>query len=277
MKLMTGLLASALAIGLVSAATAAELPDRIKKAGKIVVATMPNYAPITFKDPATNKLTGFDIDLGEALAKELGVAIEWQEIAFAQMIPSLQTGRVDLALAGMSDLPGRREIVDFVDYMKSGAQFYTSPAMAANIKTPEDLCGKKVGASRSTNWPRQITEWSQANCVAKGKPAIESIGTEGSADARTQLKTQRIDAAVQGNETLPYFQSQEPNTYVLIGEAFTTSLSGVPVLKTETQLRDAVKEGLERLQQKGVYDEILKKYGLQANKLSPIGINQGTD
>ncbi|GEO13254.1 ABC transporter substrate-binding protein [Microvirga aerophila] len=274
---MTGLLASALAIGLVSAATAAELPDRIKKAGKIVVATMPNYAPITFKDPATNKLTGFDIDLGEALAKELGVAIEWQEIAFAQMIPSLQTGRVDLALAGMSDLPGRREIVDFVDYMKSGAQFYTSPAMAATIKTPEDLCGKKVGASRSTNWPRQITEWSQANCVAKGKPAIESIGTEGSADARTQLKTQRIDAAVQGNETLPYFQSQEPNTYVLIGEAFTTSLSGVPVLKTETQLRDAVKEGFERLQQKGVYDEILKKYGLQANKLSPIGINQGTD
>jgi polar amino acid transport system substrate-binding protein len=277
MKLMTGLLASALAIGLVSAAAAAELPDRIKKAGKIVVATMPNYAPITFKDPATNKLTGFDIDLGEALAKELGVTIEWQEIAFAQMIPSLQTGRVDLALAGMSDLPGRREIVDFVDYMKSGAQFYTSPAMAANIKTPEDLCGKKVGASRSTNWPRQITEWSQANCVAKGKPAIESIGTEGSADARTQLKTQRIDAAVQGNETLPYFQSQEPNTYVLIGEAFTTSLSGVPVLKTETQLRDAVKEGLERLQQKGVYDEILKKYGLQANKLSPVGINQGTD
>lgn len=277
MKLIAGLLASTLAFGFVTASNAAELPDRIKKAGKIVVATMPNYAPITFKDPATNKLTGFDIDLGEALAKELGVGIEWQEIAFAQMIPSLQTGRVDLALAGMSDLPARREIVDFVDYMQSGPQFYTSPAMAASFKTPEDLCGKKVGASRSTNWPRQITEWSQTNCVAKGKPAIEAIGTEGSADARTQLKTQRLDAAVQGNETLPYFQSQEPNTYVIIGQAFTTSLSGIPVLKTETQLRDAVKEGLERLQQKGVYDEILKKYGLQANKLSPIAINQGKD
>jgi polar amino acid transport system substrate-binding protein len=277
MKLIAGLLASALALGLAYPSTAAELPDRIKKAGKITVATMPNYAPITYKDPATNKLTGFDIDLGEALAKELGVAIEWQEIAFAQMIPSLQTGRVDVALAGMSDLPSRREIVDFVDYMKSGPQFYTSPAMAATIKAPEDLCGKKVGASRSTNWPRQIGEWSQANCVAKGKPAIEVVGTEGSADARTQLKTQRIDAAVQGNETLPYFQTQEPNTYVLLGEAFTTSLSGIPVLKTETQLRDAVKEALERLQQKGAYDEILKKHGLQANKLSPIGVNQGTD
>jgi polar amino acid transport system substrate-binding protein len=277
MKLIAGLLASAIALSFGTTSHAAELPDRIKKAGKIVVATMPNYAPITFKDPATNKLTGFDIDLGEALAKELGVGIEWQEIAFAQMIPSLQTGRVDIALAGMSDLPARREIVDFVDYMKSGAQFYTSPAMAAAIKMPEDLCGKKVGASRSTNWPRQIGEWSQANCVANGKPAIEAIGTEGSADARTQLKTQRLDAAVQGNETLPYFQSQEPNSYVLIGEAFTVSLSGIPVLKTETQLRDAIKEGLERLQQKGIYDEVVKKYGLQANKLTPITINQGKD
>lgn len=277
MKLIAGLLASALVWGLATPSKATELPDRIKKSGKIIVATMPNYAPITYKDPATNKLTGFDIDLGEALAKELGVSLEWQEIAFAQMIPSLQTGRVDLALAGMSDLPARREIVDFVDYLKSGAQFYVTSAAGAGIKTPEDLCGKKVGASRSTNWPRQITEWSQANCVAKGKPAIEAIGTEGSADARTQLKTQRIDAAVQGNETLAYLQAQEPNTYVLIGEAFTTSLSGIPVLKTETQLRDAVKEGIERLQQKGVYDEILKKYGLQANKLSPIVINQGQD
>ena len=271
------LIASILALGIAVPALAAELPDRIKKAGRITVATMPNYAPITFKDPAANKLTGFDIDLGEALAKELGVGIEWQEIAFAQMIPSLQTSRVDIALAGMSDLPGRREIVDFVDYMKSGAQFYTSTASAKDIKTAADLCGKKVGASRSTNWPRQIGEWSQANCVAKGKPPIEVIGTEGSADARTQLKTQRIDAAVQGNETLPYFQSQEPNTYVLLGEAFTESLSGIPVLKTETQLRDAIKEALDRLQKSGRYDEILVKYGLQANKLAPIAINQGKD
>lgn len=276
MSLIAKLLAGALALGIAAPAAAAELPERIKKAGKITIATMPNYAPITYKDPATNKLMGFDIELGEALAKELGVTVEWQEIAFAQMIPSLQTGRVDLALAGMSDLPSRREIVDFVDYLKSGAQFYTSPAMAKDIKTPEDLCGKKVGASRSTNWPRQIGEWSEANCVAKGKPPIEAIGTEGSADARTQLKTQRIDAAVQGNETLPYFQSQEPNTYVLIGEAFTESLSGIPVLKTETQLRDAVKEALDSLQKKGTYDELLKKYGLGANKLSPIVLNQGT-
>ena len=256
-------------------AVAADVPERIKKAGKLVAATQPNYPPIAYKDPASNTLTGFDIDLGEAIAKELGLKIEWQETAFAQMISSLQTQRVDIALAGMSDLPARREVVDFVDYMKTGPQFFTTANRAGELKTIEDLCGKKVGASRSTNWPTQMEELSKATCVAKGRKPMEVIGTEGSVDARTQLKSGRLDAAVQGSETLPYFQKQEPNTIVLIGTPFSEQLSGIPVAKTEPALRDAIKAAMDRLQQKGIYDQILAKYGLGGSKLTPIGINQG--
>ena len=85
----------------------------------------------------------------------------------------------------------------------------------------------------------------------------------------------RLDAAVQGNETLPHFQKLEPNTFVTIGDAFTEDLVGLPVSKKEPQLRDAVKAAMERLQKNGTYDKLLEKYGLQANKLSPIVINQG--
>jgi polar amino acid transport system substrate-binding protein len=82
---------------------------------------------------------------------------------------------------------------------------------------------------------------------------------------------------VQGNETLPYFQAQEPNSFVVLGEAFTESLSGIPFAKTAEggQLRDAVKTAIERLQQKGAYDQILAKYGLNANALKPVAVNQG--
>jgi polar amino acid transport system substrate-binding protein len=272
---ITRFLAAIIVLAGATPALAQNVPSRIASAGRIIIATNPNYAPITFKDPKTNKLMGFDIDLGEAIGKELGVRVEWQEIAFAQMLPSLQTGRVDTVLAGMSDLPARRDATDFVDYMTSGAQFYTITALAGTIKTPEDLCGKSVGASRSTNWPAQIAEWSAANCVAKGKKAITVVGTEGSVDARTQLKTERLQGAVQGNETLPYFQSLEPNTFVLLGKAFTQSLVGMPFAKADVPLRDAVKAAIERLQANGEYDKLLAKYGLQANKLSPITINKG--
>lgn len=273
MKKSMALALSALLAASVSA-TAQEVPARIKEAGKLVIATMPNYPPITFKDPATNELQGFDIDLGESIAKGLGVKAQWDEIAFAQMLPSLQTGRVDMVLAGMSDTVARQETADFVDYLKSGAQFYTSTALAAEIKTPEDLCGKSVGASRSTNWPAQITEWSAANCVAKGKPAITVVGTEGSSDARNQIKTGRLQGAAQGNETLPYNQKLEPNTYVALGEPFSESIAGIPFLKTDPALRDAVKAVLEKMHQDGTYDQLLAKYGLDANKLPAITINQ---
>jgi polar amino acid transport system substrate-binding protein len=261
----------------VASAPAQTVPDRMKAAGKIVIATQPNYAPITYKDPAANKLTGFDIELGEAIAAELGLKVEWQETAFAQMLPSLQTGRVDMVMAGMSDLPARRDTADFVNYMASGAQFYTVTAFKDQIKLPDDLCGKSVGASRSTNWPRQIGEWSDANCVAKGKPAITVVGTEGSVDARTQIKTQRIQGAVQGSETMAYFQGLEPNTYIPLGEPFTRSLVGIPFARTAegAQLRDAVKAAIERLQAKGTYDALIQKYGLLTNGLKPITINQG--
>ena len=275
MKTMTRLAILGGALAFSFSAMAQDLPARIKDAGKLVIATMPNYPPITYKDPATNVLQGFDIELGEAIGKELGLKVEWQEIAFAQMLPSLQTGRVDLAMAGMSDKKARQETADFVDYMKSGAQFYTSKALAGEIKSVDDLCGKSVGASRSTDWPAQITAWSEANCVAKGKPAINVMGTEGSADARTQIKRQRLQAAAQGNETLPYNQKLEPDTYVTLGEAFSQSLAGIPVLKSETHLRDAVKVALEKLQANGTYDALLDKYGLKANKLTPVTINAG--
>jgi polar amino acid transport system substrate-binding protein len=250
------------------------VPERIKKAGKLVIATQPNYPPISYKDPATNQLQGFDIDLGEAIGKELGLKVEWQETAFAQIFPSLATGRVDLAMAGVGDFPSRRETVDFVNYMRTGAQFYTSSANAKDIKTTDDICGKKVGASRSTKWPEQIEEWSKANCVAKGKPAMQVIGTEGSSDTRTQLKSGRLDVGAQGNETMPYAQRIEPNTYVTIGAAFTDALVGMPVAKTETALRDLLKTTVESLQRKGIYDQLLAKHGLQANKWA-ASVNQG--
>jgi polar amino acid transport system substrate-binding protein len=258
-------------------AEAQQLPDRIRQAGKIVIATNPNYAPITYKDPATNRLTGLDIDLGEAIGRELGLRVEWQEIAFAQMLPSLQTGRVDMIMAGMADIPARRESADFINYFWSGAQFVTIQANRNTIRTPEDLCGKRVGASRATTWPRQIEEWSAANCVARGRPAMIVVGTEGSVDMRTQLKSQRLDGGVQGGETLHYFQTLEPNTYVILGEPFTRLLAGIPFQKNEEgrQLRAAVRAALERMKLNGAYDRAFAAHGVSANRLTAITENQG--
>lgn len=226
-----------------------------------------------FKDPKTATLTGLDIDLGNALAKKLGVAFKFEEIAFEQMVPSLTTGRADIILSGMSDLESRRETLDFVDYLKSGAQFYTTADNKDAFKTPTDLCGKAVGASRRTSFPAEMEKWSKANCEAAGKPALKVVGTEGSADARTQLKQKRVDAAVQGSETLPYLLQLEPNAYVTVGEPFTQVFQGIGFAKKETALRDAVAKAFKAMLEDGSYKAVLAKWQLESNAVPTLMIN----
>ncbi|WP_343314945.1 ABC transporter substrate-binding protein [Brucella sp. BE17] len=256
------------------AATAQELPERIAAKKQIVIANVPNYPPLEFKDPKTGTLTGLDIDLGNAIGEKLGVTIKWEEISFEQMVSALNTGRADLIMSGMTDLPGRRETLDFVDYLASGAQFYTTSDRAEEYKKPEDLCGKTVGASRRTSFPKEMETWSKETCEQNGKPALKIVGTEGSADARTQLRQKRLDAAVQGSETLPYLLNMEKGSYVIVGEPFTTVHQGIAVTKKDTQLRDLIAKTLQSMIEDGSYDAVLKKWELQSAGLKAAMINE---
>lgn len=230
---------------------------------------------MTPPDPATAALTGFDVELGEAIAAKIGSKITWQETSFEQMLPSLTTGRIDVVLSGMTDTAARHGTATFVDHMKTGPNFFVRAARAAEFKAMTDLCGESVGASRRANTPKEIAAWSAVNCEATGKPAIVFVGTEGSADARTQLKQGRIDAAVQGSETLPYITDQEPNTFVSAGGAFSTSYNGIAVRKDETALQQALAEGLTALIADASYARLLAKWKLSAQGIERVTLNAG--
>jgi polar amino acid transport system substrate-binding protein len=262
---------SLVALTCLSGAASAELPEAIRQAGALNASVNAIYPPMEYKDPASGQLTGLDIELGEALAKRLAVRIVWSESAFEQLMPSLQTGRADLIISGLTDRVSRHEVADFIDYLKTGAQFYVQAGSAA--KTETDLCGKRVGTSRSTSFPAQIAAWSQAHCEGAGKPAIEVVNAESTVDARSQLRQGRIDAAVQGSETIPYAFAGEPNVYRVLGAPFTTGYQGIAIKKGETALRDAVAEALRAVIADGSYRAILTKYNLQDNAMTEPVIN----
>jgi polar amino acid transport system substrate-binding protein len=224
---------------------------------------VPNYPPFEYKDPATDKLMGFDVDLGVAIAAKLGVKLQWEETGFDQMMSALTTHRVDVILSGMTDLPSRREAVNFLDYVTGGPQFYTVKARVGEFASMDALCGKTVGASRRTSWPDDIATWSNEHCVKAGKKPVNVSGTNGSADARVQLRQGRIDAAVQGGETLPYQNSVEENAYAPIGKPFLSQYNGIGMAKGNAALNAGLTEALNQLIADGTYQKILVKWGLQ--------------
>ncbi len=261
----------ALACALPLAAIAAELPARIRQAGVAHVAVNAIYPPMEYKDPASGALIGLDIDLGQAMADKLGIKLDWQDSAFAQLIPSLETGRADLILSGLTDKAARRDSLTFIDYMKTGGQFYV--LAASPVQAATDLCGRKVGTSRSTSFPAAIQAWSADHCEKAGKSAIEVVGTESTADARTQLKQGRIDGAVQGYETLPYVMGLEPNTFRPIGQPLTNEYQGIAFAKADTAQRDAWAEAFHQILADGTYNRIMAKWGLSANAVDRISID----
>ena len=256
---------------LATAADAAGLPETFRQAGLFHLSVNATYAPMEFHDPSSNELKGLDVDLAEAIAKKLGVTIVWTDVAFEQLIPALTTGRSDFVLSGFSDRASRRETMDFVDYLGTGPQFFTLEAGV--IKATGDLCGTKVGTVRSTSFPVEIEKWSKANCEVSGKPAIQYVPGENSIDVRNQLKQGRIDAAVQGSETLPYAQANEPGRYRVLGEPIAVGYQGIAFRKDAGPLRDAVSDALDGLIKDGSYAAILAKWGLSANAVKAPMLN----
>jgi len=255
-----------------SLAQAQALPDRIAKSKVLKIGVNAIYPPMEYRDPESGKLVGFDIDLANALAKELGVTIAWQEAGFDQLLPSLTTGRIDLILSGLSDNPERRATADFIDYLNSGAQFFTSVSRK-DINQAEDLCGKTVGTSRSTTFPNDVKNWSDTHCVGAGKPAIKVEGTNDNAAARSELKQGRLDAAAQGSETVPYVMVLEPGVYKSIGAPFGGVPQGIAFTKADVLLRDAVLAAFKKVLASGAYTAIIAKWNLQASAVKQAAVN----
>jgi polar amino acid transport system substrate-binding protein len=266
------ILAAALISMAATFAGAVELPAEIAGKGSLTVAIVPNYPPLEFRDPATSALTGFDVELGEALGKKLGIKIVWQETSFDQFMPSIATGRVDAILSGMTDIATRHETATFVDYLRSGPRFFVQQSRADEFKDMTALCGKKVGASRRTSFPKEIAAWSEVHCA---KDPIQFVGTDGSADARTQLKQGRIDAAVQGSETLPYLIDLEPSAYAPVGEMISSQYTGLALAVKEKALQQAVAEAIDALIADGSYHALLVKWKLNDNGIEKALINAG--
>jgi polar amino acid transport system substrate-binding protein len=230
---------------------------------------------MAYKDPATNERRGVNVDLVTAIGKELGIALRWEEMSFAQLIPSITTDRVDFSGSSMTDLPSRREKLSFVDYISTGAQIFTTVQQQKGAQQPADFCGRSVATPRTTNYFPQAQAWSEQNCVAAGKPPMRVIGTEGAAAARTDLQSGRADAAILGAEYVVYLSQQNPGTFVAIGDPISRNLSGMAFAKEQAPLRDAVAGALTRMIANGTYLAILTKHGLEKQALSAITVDAG--
>lgn len=247
-SIFIGLLASAaLMLGACGDDTAADSKEKtVLKMG-----TSAEFAPFESRNPQ-GEIVGFDIDLANYIADELGYELEITDMKFDGLIGALQNDRVDLVLAGMSATDQRRENVDFsTEYNHSGEMFIT--AENSDIKTLEDLEGLTVGVQLGT-----IQEEGAKKIIEEEGIDFELKSLDDSGALIQEILSGRIEVAYMDKEVaLGYLEQQDLEGF----DDPTTSSPGMAVAFPKgSDLVDDVNEVLAKAEESGFMKELQDKW-----------------
>lgn len=261
------------ATGVVDDAARALLPERIRTAGVLTDGVNLPNPPMEFIEDGKTDYTGLDVELAAAIAARLGLKVEYSNVAFDQLLPSLTTGRVDIVLSGMSDTAERQAIADWVDYFNSGDRFYTFTANGTSYPDYASLCGQTVVVATGTSFVEDVPALSETACAGKDPMKVLAIGVQGNEGLEIQIQTGRAVAAVTGAETFAYQQITQPDKFVAVGDLFAPAPYGIAVTKDNSGLRDAVAAALKDLIADGTYGTILAKWNLTDSAVKAVTVN----
>jgi len=224
----------------------------ITEAGKIVVGTEGTYRPFTFHEGGAGDLTGYDVEIIEAVAEKLGVEIEYAETQWDAIFAGLDAGRFDLIANQVSITDEREAKYDFSDPYTVSPGVVIVAADNTDITSLADLDGKTTAQSLSSNW-FTLAEENGAN--------VEQV--EGWAQSIALLEQGRIDATLNDKLTYLDYVTAKPSSADKIKVAAETddkSRNAFVVAKGSTSLVDAINEALDELRADGILAEISEKY-----------------
>lgn len=221
--------------------------EEIKADGKIVVASEGAFPPFNyFQGP---KLSGFEIDVAEALAKKMGVRIEWKALSFDALLAGLRQDRWDLVIASFGITPERSKAVTFTDphYCSGGVIVAKDPA----IKTVADLKGKVIAVQTGTTYLENVQK-------LPGLKEVKNFPKD--TDAFATLMAGRVDAWVTDKFVAKAALEGNPKAGLHMGDFVFVERIASAIKKGNTSLEKAVDKALAEILADGTYEAISRKY-----------------
>lgn len=270
------------------ASIAAEVPDSIKSQGQLQIATDASYAPNELINPDTGAVQGWDIDLGNALCKVMGLACTFTNVSFDNIIPQLKASNSRYAFSLSSWTPTQKREdggIDFITYYKAGEAWAVKTG-GPSVNTAADMCGHTVSVQTTTTeegdaWGfmgKQVGGTAIAgdtnNCTKAGKPNITVSSFEKQTDVTSALLSGRVEIMWADQPVTDYAVKQNNSKLKVAGKPCSVSPYGIALIKgspLEKPITDAVKYLIDN----GYYTTILNNWGVKdgAVKSSDVKLN----
>lgn len=219
------------------------------------------YAPIEFFEPGIDEPMGVDIDIGTCLAEELGVAVQWLDLGFDPLIPSLEGGQIDAILSAMTITEERLQRIDFIPYFTAGTGILVRAGNPDGIEGVDDLCGLSVAVQEGTIQADQLRTLNDTTCADN---PIDVQVFDDNPLAVEQLRVGGASAVLADFPVVVNDALQSDGQLEVAGEQFETAPYGIGVRKDSEALQQALTEALITIIEDSRYDRILEKWSAEA-------------
>jgi len=270
------------------ASIAAEVPASITSQGQLQIATDASYAPNELINPDTGAVQGWDIDLGNAICKVLGLTCTFTNVSFDNIIPQLKASNSRYAFSLSSWTPTQKREdggIDFITYYKAGEAWAVNTG-GPTVNTAADMCGHTVSVQTTTT--EESDAWGfmgkqvggtaipndKDNCATAGKQKITVSSFEKQTDVTSALLSGRVEIMWADQPVTDYAVKQNNSKLKVAGKPCSVSPYGIALIKgspLEKPITDAVKYLIDN----GYYTTILNNWGVKdgAVKSSDVKLN----
>lgn len=218
----------------------------------LVAGSSLTFPPFEFREG--NDIVGFDVDLIQAIGELWGEEIIVKDIPFNQLIPSLNSGQIDLIISGLTITENRQEFMNFtMPYFDYGEIILTAKG-SNNDMTPEDLTGK-VACQMGSSAQEVLTD-----LVEKGTD-MQIVPLETLEEVWRAVELGIVDAALVPHAPTAYYLTQHGGSnLIMVGNVLASQPTGIAVQKDNQELVDKLNQSLKTLQENGTYDRIYEKW-----------------
>jgi polar amino acid transport system substrate-binding protein len=260
----------------------ASVPDgQLDFPGKLQICSDIPYPPQEYFDDQGNPI-GSDIEIGQEIAKRLGLQPVIVNSVFDTIIEAVNGGKCDIIISAQNITADRLKQVDMVPYFNAGQSFVVVAGNPLGIKTEIDLCGKKIAAESGTtevDYLQGTGDYKTSGglpkkCSDAGKPAPIAKIYKKDSDAFLALSSGQVDSYFADAPVAGFYVKQHGDQFQLSGINVNPIMEGISVPKDRTGLRDAVKAALLSMISDGSYKAILDKYNVGEGAVTAGDVNK---
>lgn len=250
------------ALALTSCASGSPSGDSSGSSGSstLTVGSDLTYPPYDYLDGDTP--SGFDAEIMEALADQMGVTLDWKDTRFEQLITGVKADQFDVIASALYITAERAKSVDYIPYFTTGSSIL-SQVKSTPVVTLEDLCGLRVAVIKG-GVPSEDLVGVSADCEAKGKPAIDIRAFTTDPEGTQALRAGQVDAQISDAAVAAEVVTKTDGLAITSTDLLYPVPVGLAVKKGNTKLADQLTKALAAITADGTYDKLLKKYNLKA-------------